>query len=239
MSTSELPLAVVTGAGGGVGRETVRDLARDHRVIATARAPEALAELAGWPNVVARHLDLLDAAAIEAFAAAVAAEQPRLDVLVHAAAIGASASLEQTDAELWRRVLGTNLVAPGLLTRGLLTPLRAAGGTVVFVNSGAGKRALARHPAYNASKHGLTGLAGSLRLAEPQLRVVSVFPGQIDTPMLQRLHLELGVEHHGSEYIRPASVAAAIRWAVDAGPDVQITNIDVRPRHEVGAQFAV
>lgn len=237
--TQPLPLAIVTGAGGGVGREVVRELSRDHLVIATARDGAALAELASWPNVLAEHLDLLDEAAIAGFAAGVTERYSRVDVLVHAAALGTAATLEQTDAELWRRVLGTNLVAPALLTRELLGSLRAAGADVVFLNSGAGKRALPRHPAYNASKHGLVGFTNSLRLAEPELRVVSIFPGHIDTPMLQRLHAELGIPYVAAEYIRPASVASAVRWVVDAGPDVQITNIDVRPRQEVSGQFAV
>ncbi|GAA2181242.1 SDR family oxidoreductase [Brooklawnia cerclae] len=233
------PIAVVTGAGGGVGREVVRDLARDHTVIAIARSDAALAELAGIDSVVPTRLDVLDAAAIDSVGAALSAEHGRVDVLVHAAAVGSGESLEQTDAEVWNRVLGTNVVAPALLTRVLLAPLRAAGADVVFINSGAGKRALPRHPAYTSSKHALTGFANTLRLAEPALRVVSIFPGQIDTPMLRGLHADFGFDYRSEEYIRPASVAAAIRWVVDAGPDVQITNVDLRPRHEVSAQFGV
>lgn len=237
--TNARPVAVVTGAGGGVGREVVRALARDHTVIAIARSQSALQELAQAPGVVPTHLDLLDVAELDAVGAQLASGYGRIDVLIHAAAVGSGESLEESDAAVWNRVLGTNIVAPALLTRALLVPLRAAGADVVFINSGAGKRALPRHPAYTSSKHALNGFANTLRLAEPALRVVSIFPGQIDTPMLRGLHSHFGFEYRPEDYIRPASVAAAVRWVVDAGPDVQITNIDLRPRHEVSGQFAV
>ncbi|MDR1431394.1 MAG: SDR family NAD(P)-dependent oxidoreductase [Propionibacteriaceae bacterium] len=234
-----LPIAVVTGAGGGVGQETVRVLATDHQVIALARATDSLSALAAIPNVAAVHLDLLDPSEIAAVGATLVAGHPKIKVLAHTAGLTSPATLSGADAEVWRQVMGTNAIGPALLTRALLPALRAAGADVVFINSGAGKRALARNITYNSAKHALTGFTNSLRLAEPGLRVVSIFPGQIDTQMLRSSYAALQLKYDPSAYIRPASVAAAIRWVVDSGADVQITNIDLRPRRETAAAFNV
>ena len=85
----------------------------------------------------------------------------------------------ELDADAWRSQLDVNLVAPALLTRALLPALRAARGTVVLVNSGAGQVAHPTWAAYAASKHGLKALADSLRAEEAEhgVRVTSVYPG--------------------------------------------------------------
>ena len=114
-----------------------------------------------------------------------------------------------------------NLVAPALLTRALLPALRAARGTVVFVNSGAG---LAAHPqwsAYAASKFGLRALADALRAEEQEhgVRVTTVFPGRTATPMQEKVHAPGGQgvrrRRRGSG---PETVADAILHVLDLPP---------------------
>ena len=81
-----------------------------------------------------------------------------------------------------------------MLTRVCLPALRAARGTVVFVNSGAGLVAHPQWSAYAASKHGLRALADALRAEEQEhgVRVTTVFPGRTATPMQQRVHEQEG-----------------------------------------------
>jgi NADP-dependent 3-hydroxy acid dehydrogenase YdfG len=222
-----------------MGGQVVQALATDHLVIAFARADDALTRLRRLPNVTAVKLDLLDFAAVERAGERILAEHPKIRVLAQIAATSSPVGLEESDLTLWQTTLGTNIVAPALLTRALLPGLRAGQATVVFVNSGAGKRALPDHIVYTSSKHALTGFANSLRLAESSLRVTTVFPGQTDTKMLRSDHEAKGWAFEPETYIRPDSVANAIRWVVDSGPDVQITNIDVRPRHEIAPRFSV
>ena len=225
--TETRPRAVVTGATGGIGRACVADLARDHDVLALGRDAGRLAELAEIPHVTVRAADLTDPAGIPAAVAGL----DRVDVLVHSAAVAGRTSVEGASVEQWRAQLELNVVAPAELTR-LLLP--AARGTVVFLNSGSGLTARAGDAVYAASKFALRALADSLRqeVAADGIVVSSVHPGPVDTPMQRRIQAGLGNDYVPQRYIRPESVAAAVRAVVDAGEDAQLTTVSVRPRGE-------
>lgn len=226
--TETRPRAVVTGATRGIGRACVVDLARDHEVLALGRDAGLLAELARLPHVTARAADLTDPEALPA----VLGDLYRVDVLVHSAGIARRRTAEDASVQDWREHLELNVVAPAELTRLLLPGLRAARGTVVFLNSGAGLTARAGDAVYAASKFALRALADALRQElEPDGVVVSsVHPGPVDTPMQRRIQESLGNEYVPGRYLRPESVAAAVRAVVDAGPDAQLTSVSVRPR---------
>jgi NADP-dependent 3-hydroxy acid dehydrogenase YdfG len=161
---------------------------------------------------------------------------PRVDVLIHAAAIAHRYTVENASVDVWRQHLELNVVAPAELTRAALPKLRAARGQVVFINSGAGFTAGPGHTVYSASKFALRSLADSLRKEEEAggVRVSSVHPGQTDTPMLREDHERSGAAYEPEKYIRPSSVAAAVRLVVTATEDTQITTVSVRPRVELG-----
>ncbi|WP_427869776.1 SDR family NAD(P)-dependent oxidoreductase [Leucobacter luti] len=251
--TDNRAVAVVTGASSGMGREIVLDLARTHRVIAIGRDAGRLAAVAAEADAVSlagsesadltKHttdhstapsttpwqVDVTDADSL----ARLIAGLDRIDVLVHAAAIGRRLRVDAARPEDWAEHFATNVTAPAELTRLALPLLRAAQGTVVFIGSGASTRPAPGSAVYTATKHALRGLADVLRIdEEPNLiRVVTVAPGQTDTPMLRGMVPEGAYE--AERYIRPASVAAAVRFAVDAPADVQITDLAVRPRQEI------
>ena len=88
-----------------------------------------------------------------------------------------------------------NVVGAVALTLALLPALRAAGGHVVFINSGAGINASPGLASYSASKFALRGFADSLRNDEPSLRVTSIHPGRIATVMQEGL-----VAYEGGDY---------------------------------------
>ena len=222
-------VAVVTGAGGGMGRAIVLDLLATHRVHALARRPESVADL---PTEVHVHLgDLRDPAHLDRVAEAVG----QVDVLVNAAAIGHPLGVAEATLEQWHEQLATNVVAPAELTRRLLPGLRARQGTVIFIGSGAGTRPVPGSAVSTASQHALRGLADVLRIDEAphRVRVATVAPGQTDTLMLRTSMSAGGQAYTPERYISPASVAAAVRYVVDAPPDVQITDVAVRPRVEI------
>lgn len=222
-------VAVVTGASSGIGREIAKELARTHLVHALGRSAEALTVVAAETGAVPHVVDLLDAAAIESFAARI----DRADVLVHVAAIGEQRGVEAASEDDWLRALRTNVIAPSLLTRALLPLLRAAESTVVFIGSGAGTRPVPGSAVYAASKHALRAVADVLRIDEEQhrLRVVTIAPGQTDTPLLRS---NTPADRYAPErYLRPESVAAAVRYVVELTPDQHITDIALRPRQEI------
>ena len=138
--------------------------------------------------------DLADPGSVPAVATAAG---ERVDGVVHAAGVVSLGPVAELDAEAWRSQLDVNLVAPALLTRALLPALRAARGTVVLVNSGAGQVAHPTWAAYAASKHGLKALADSLRAEEAEhgVRVTSVYPGRTATAMQERVHAQEGKDY--------------------------------------------
>ncbi|MGA6203435.1 SDR family oxidoreductase [Nocardia testacea] len=222
----ERPVALITGAGRGLGAALARELAVDHRLLLGARTPAGLeAILAELPEATGWPVELTD------YAAVADATKPieRLDVLVHNAGIADLGTIADSSVRQWRDTLEANLIAVAELTRLLLPALRAAGGHVVLVNSGAGLRANAGWASYAASKFGLRAFGDALRLEEPAVRVTSVHPGRIDTDMQRAIVAGEGRAYEPDQFLRPETVARAIRNAIDTPRDAHPTEIVLRP----------
>lgn len=227
----DLPVCLVTGATGGIGRAVVEQLVTDHRVIAVGRDPQKLAQVAELSDRVHTvSADLLDFAVLPDLVAGLA----RLDVVVHAAAVAHRVAFAEATPQDWRLQLELNVMVPAELTRAALPLLRRSRGTVVLINSGAGFTASGGNSIYAASKFALRAMGDALRqeVEADGIRVASVHPGPTDTDMLRGIFESSGKQYRPEEYIQPASVARAVRTVVEAGPDVQITTVSVRPRVE-------
>ncbi|PRI10960.1 SDR family oxidoreductase [Leucobacter massiliensis] len=223
------PVALVTGASGGMGREIARELSRTHRIVAVGRDAARLEAVAADTGAETWRLDVSDAEGLAEHVAGL----DRLDVLVHAAAIARTLGVAAARAADWAEHFAVNVTAPAELTRLALPLLRAAQGTVVFIGSGASTRPVPGSAVYAATKHALRAVADVLRIDEEphRLRVATVAPGQTDTAMLRAM---VPAEQYAPErYIRPESVAAAVRFVVDAPADAHITDLAVRPRQEI------
>lgn len=208
---------LVTGAGSGIGLELAERLAaRGDRVVRLTR------------DVV----DLADTVAVAHWATAFVEELDTLDSLLHVAGTVDLGPVSTLDPEVWERHLAVNLTAPAVLTSRLLPALRAARGTVVFVNSSAGLTANAQWSAYAASKFGLRALADSLRAEEAGngVRVTTVFPSRTATPMQEKVHEQEGRTYDASRWIQPATVADSILHVLDLPPDATIPDLVIRPR---------
>ena len=222
---------LVTGAGSGIG-EVVADRLhqRGDRLFLGARSDERAKHLAdrvpGCATIVADLADLADPEAVVELGGPDA-----LDTLVHAAGVLDLAPLAEVDWHQWRQQLDVNLTAPAMLTQALLPALRAARGTVVFVNSGAGLSANAQWAGYAASKFGLRALADALRAEEAEhgVRVTSVYPGRTATPMQQNVHEQEGRAYDAGQWIRPETVAGAILHVLDLPTDATVSDLVVRP----------
>jgi short-subunit dehydrogenase len=213
---------LLTGATSGIGHALATRLRdRGDDLVLVVRDPARAADFPAARLLVA---DLADPAAVSAL------DVPeRLDSVVHAAGtveLGAVADLGEAE---WRSQLELNLLAPALLTRACLPALRAAAGTVVFVNSGSGLNANPQWSAYAASKFGLRALADALRGEEPDIRVTTVFPGRTATPMQEKVHAQEGKEYDAARWIRPETVAEAILGVLDLSRDATISEVVVRP----------
>ena len=184
---------------------------------------DALAEEFGattWP------IDLADTDAIPAVVEPIV----ELDVLIHNAGVAYPGRVAESTVDEWRATMQVNVVGAVALTLALLPALRAAGGHVVFINSGAGINASPGLASYSASKFALRGFADSLRNDEPSLRVTSIHPGRIATVMQEGLIAYEGKDYDPSQFLSPESVAKVVADAVNAPPDAHIHEVVVRPR---------
>jgi NADP-dependent 3-hydroxy acid dehydrogenase YdfG len=220
--------AVVTGATGGIGSAMVRMLVgRGDRVFAMARPSAALDALCAETSSEPAPVDLLHPSDLPAAVRGL----DSVDVLVHAAGIADIESVADSSHELWQRHLTVNLTGPAELTRALLPALRAARGRVVFVNAVAGLHGIPRWSAYAASKAALTELADSLRLEEAPhgVRVTSIYPGGVATELLRKVRAGFGSEFDPAKCVSPGTLAQVVASVLDAPPDVDITDISLRP----------
>lgn len=227
-----MPTHLLTGAGAGIGAALAKALsARGDELVLLARNEDRAAalrdEYAGCRTLVA---DLADPSAL-AEALAEQALPDRLDSLVQVAGVVDLGQVGELAADVWRRTVDVNLLAPAELTRLCLPALRASRGHVVLVNSGAGLHANPGWSAYAASKHGLRALADSLRGEERTsgVRVTSVYPGRVATAMQAKVHAQEGKEYDPSDWVAPESVATAVLTALDLPRDAEMTDVRVSP----------
>lgn len=225
-------IAIVTGAGRGIGAAISRRLAAlGATVLLVARDTGHLAEVkreiegtGGNANVYS--LDLLQADAIGAFSTSVKERFGRCDILVNNAGIGAIGKpLHETAPELWDAMMGTNLRAPYLMIRAFAPLMIAAGrGHIINVSSLAGHNPLKNGAGYAASKWGLNGLTYSVaeELRDHGIRVSVVAPGSVNTDFG-------GTGKDGGWKIQPDDVANVVAMLVTQSPSSFVSEVLVRP----------
>lgn len=220
---------LVTGAGSGIGEVVTRRLHErgDHLVLLARNERRAEDLAAAYPGADVLVADLARPETLDGLAL-----PERLDSAVHAAGVVELGTVAELSTSAWTDQLVVNLVAPAVLTRLTLPALRAARGTVVLLNSGAGITAKAEWGAYAASKHGLRALADSLRAEEAGtgVRVTSVFPGRTATPMQAEVHRQEGKEYDAGDWVRAETVADLVLHVLDLPPDAVVPEVLVQPR---------
>jgi NAD(P)-dependent dehydrogenase (short-subunit alcohol dehydrogenase family) len=193
-------VAVVTGAGSGIGRSTTLLLARlgatVHAADLDAPSAEAVAsevERAGG-TATAHAVDVSDPAAVEALAERVFDADGAVDILHNNAGIGHAGAVDETTLEEWQQVLGVNLMGvvhgihhfvPRMLRQG-------RPGHVVNTASLAGLVPVAEMAPYCTSKHAVVGLSESLNaeLSPRGIHVSAICPGLINTPIIDAAFLD-------------------------------------------------
>ena len=196
-------VALVTGAGRGIGRAIALAFAREGADVAvTARTAAEIEQVATevtalGRSAVALEVDVSERSAAIALNERVARHFPAVDILVNNAGIGSNASphrLVDYDDDFWDLSLAVNLTAPYLLTKALLPGMIERGwGRVINMASVAGKRGLIAAGAYTATKHALIGLTrtAALETAGTGVTVNAICPGATRTVMmLRRLNVD-------------------------------------------------
>jgi len=221
-----MPTAMITGASRGLGSAITAALAPTHTLFLAGRPSSRLDALAEEFGATTWPIDLADTDALPAVVEPIV----ELDVLIHNAGVAYPGRVAESTVDEWRATMQVNVVGAVALTLALLPALRAAGGHVVFINSGAGINASPGLASYSASKFALRGFADSLRNDEPSLRVTSIHPGRIATVMQEGLIAYEGKDYDPSQFLSPESVAKVVADAVNVPPDADIHEVVIRPR---------
>ncbi|HUM05338.1 MAG TPA: SDR family NAD(P)-dependent oxidoreductase [Terriglobales bacterium] len=226
-------IAVVTGAGRGIGAAIAQTLAGMGAVVAlcgrTRSSLEARAvslRNTGGQSVV-MECDVTDLRAVESVAEQLDRAFGRLDILVNNAGVGAfGAPLHELDPEEWERVMNTNLRGVYYCIRAF-APLIIRGGMghIVNVSSLAGKNALPNGAAYSASKWGLNGLTYSVaeELRGHNIRVSVICPGSVHTEFSPH------TGRNAEKMLQAADVAHAVAMIVTQAPQSFASEILLRP----------
>lgn len=186
-------VALITGAGGGIGRGLARHFAAEGASVGVfdltaAMCDETVAQIAAaGGSALALPGDVSKAADVEAAVTALAERFGPPTVLVHNAAVMPAGTVERVSEQDWDRLFAVNVKGAFLTSRAVLPFMRrAGGGSIIFMASVTGILGLPGITAYSASKGALISLARAMSTdhAREGIRVNSVSPGTIDSPML-------------------------------------------------------
>jgi NAD(P)-dependent dehydrogenase (short-subunit alcohol dehydrogenase family) len=185
-------VALVTGAGRGIGRAVAQRLsAQGLQVALTARSVDELTATAAaceGPTLVLP-ADITDPASVDALFDRIELEWEPVAVLVANAGAGTSASVARTTDQQWQQMLEVNLTAPfRCIRRAIPSMVEREDGRIVVIASIAAKVGEPYISAYTASKHGVLGLVRSAaaELATTGVTVNAVCPGYVQTPMTEQ-----------------------------------------------------
>jgi len=226
-------VAVITGAGSGIGAAIARKMGRMGAVaVVCGRTRDtlqstatAISQAGGQAEVI--ECDVTDLASVESLAKRVDGRFGRVDILVNNAGIGGSGGpLHQLSPETWDQVLNTNLRGVYYCIRSF-APLmiRANRGHIVNISSLAGKNPLPNGAAYSASKWGLNGLSYSVaeELRVHSIRVSVICPGSVQTEFSPHS------AKNSAKMLQPDDVAHVVAMLVTQAPQSFASEILLRP----------
>jgi NAD(P)-dependent dehydrogenase (short-subunit alcohol dehydrogenase family) len=231
-------VAVVTGAGSGVGRSVVLRLrAEGWRVALLGRRAEPLRQTIemsdGAEKAIAIPCDIAIEAHVIAMAAQVERELGDVDALVNSAGINVSRrSLEQLSVEDYRRIMDVDLTGAFLCAHAFLPSMRRRRtGTIVNVISDAGLSGnRVSGAAYIAAKFGLSGLTAAINAEERKngIRACGIYPGEINTPLLDQRPTPPPAEAR-AKMLQAEDVADCVMLAINLPPRAIVEQLVIRP----------
>jgi len=226
-------IAVVTGAGRGIGAAIARKLAcmGAQAVVCGRTRPNlertarAISDAGGKAEVA--ECDVTDLHSVESLAERVETNFGKVDILVNNAGIGGgSTPLHQLSPEVWDQVLNTNLRGVYYCIRSFAPMMiRARRGHIINISSLAGKNALPNGAAYSASKWGLNGLSYSVaeELRAHNIRVEVICPGSVHTEFSPHSGKDSG------KMLQPEDVAHVVEMLVTQAPQSFASEVLLRP----------
>ncbi len=230
--------ALITGGGTGIGKAIAIALAEQGCRVAIAgrrEAPlrEVAASFAGEPTIEVQVADVADRDSVKLLADWAHEQLGHVDILVNNAGVNTPRrSLLELDPDDWDRLMAVNAtgayncihaVVPGMVERG--------DGLIVNISSTSGKRAgLLGGVAYNASKFAMAalGLSAALELGDKGIRVTNVFPGEVETPILDNRPVPVSAEHR-ARILQGEDIAAAVLMIACLPPRAHVAELVIKP----------
>jgi NADP-dependent 3-hydroxy acid dehydrogenase YdfG len=231
-------VALITGGGSGVGLATAQLFLAEGAMVAIAGRDAAKLKVAadsinGGSAILAVPADVTDAAQVRALIEKVTKQFGRIDILVNNAGTNLKARrMRELTVEAWNQLVRTNLDGAFYCIREVLPQMLARkDGVIININSLSGKRPYPLAGAgYAAAKFGLSALAGCLANEELDsgIRVSSIYPGEIDTPILEVRPTPVTAEQR-AKILRSVDVANAILYVASLPPHVSVPELLIKP----------
>ena len=191
------PIAIVTGASTGIGRSLAIKLSDNYLVYLISRNKNNLNKTKELINLKNNDCKIIvcDISEIESTDEIYSQieNKEKIELLINNAGIGVFKNITDTSIEDWNDTLNTNLRGSFLMTKMIADNLKAKkSGKIVFISSVAGLQPYKNSTAYVASKYGLRGFSSALReeLREFNIKVITVFPGAVNTPIWDGKNME-------------------------------------------------
>jgi NADP-dependent 3-hydroxy acid dehydrogenase YdfG len=231
-------VVAITGGGTGIGAGIAKVLAEAGcRVTVGGRRIEPLDKLAAavsCPHPIRTHvLDVASAASVQAFFADLRKAVGDVDILVNSAGVNIQKrSMAEMSPEDWDRVLAINATGAYRCLREVLPAMRARkDGLVINISSVAGKRAISLGGiVYCASKFAMTalGTAVSNEVRQEGVRITNVYPGEVNTPILENRPTPVSPEHKQA-ILQPEDIAAVVLTICSLPPRANVPEVVIKP----------
>ena len=218
-------VAVITGAGAGIGLGCARAMGAAGATIAVwdidgAAAESAIAQLhAGGVEAKAYIADVSRASAVETTIADIVRTFGKIDILVNNAGTHDGKGIEEGDEASWNRIIDTNLKSVFLISKAALPQLKSARGCIINMGSMVGLVGQGSSGAYSASKGGIIALTKNLALdlAPYGIRVNCICPGWVETPLVNAWFALQPDESEARAYVNSIHPLGRIATAEEIG----------------------
>jgi len=230
-------IAVVTGAGSGIGQAIARALGSQGATLClvgrTRHKLEATAAVLapGASPAVLLPADLVSDEQMDALKAELERRFGQVDVLVLCAGEIAHGSVEAAPVETFDKLYRANVRGNFRLIQGLLPLLKKGPGHIVVINSSVGLSSRHNVGQYSATQHALKALTDALRaeVNSHGIRVLSVYPGRVATPRMEAMYKMDGKEYKPELLLQPEDLASVVLSVVILPRTAEVTDVSIRP----------
>ncbi len=230
--------ALITGGGTGIGAGAAIALAQAGcRVAIAGRREDKLREVAaayqGPGKIIYRVADVSDRNSANQLVAWAQTELGHVDIVVQSAGVNVvKRKLAELDPADWDKLIAVNATGAYNVMHAVLPQMRERrDGLIINISSTSGKRAgLLGGVAYSAAKFAMSalGTCAALEFGDEGIRVTNIYPGEVDTPILDNRPVKVSDEHR-ARILKPEDVAAAIVMIAELPPRAHVAELVIKP----------